>query len=129
MKKNQRYKLENSVIQVNKEGLAILNDGVVLFEKDEIRHTSRKIEYWENGKMHSNVLLTNNFELEPQEIIAIYKRRWQIETLFKQLKQNFPLKYFFGESVNAIQIQIWVALIANLLISIVQKQVKRRWSF
>lgn len=126
MKKNQRYKLENSVIQVNKEGLAILNDGVVLFEKDEIRHTSRKIEYWENGKMHSNVLLTNNFELEPQEIIAIYKRRWQIETLFKQLKQNFPLKYFFGESVNAIQIQIWVALIANLLISIVQKQVKRR---
>ena len=76
--------------------------------------------------MHSNVLLTNNFELEPQEIIAIYKRRWQIETLFKQLKQNFPLKYFFGESVNAIQIQIWVALIANLLISIVQKQVQRR---
>lgn len=126
MKKNQRYKLENSVIQVNKEGLAILNDGVVLFEKDEIRHTSRKIECWENGKMHSNVLLTNNFELEPQEIIAIYKRRWQIETLFKQLKQNFPLKYFFGESVNAIQIQIWVALIANLHISIVQKQVKRR---
>ena len=71
MKKNQRYKLENSVIQVNKEGLAILNDGVVLFEKDEIRHTSRKIECWENGKMHSNVLLTNNFELESHKKLSL----------------------------------------------------------
>jgi IS4 transposase len=73
-------------------------------------------------------LLTNNFELEAQAIIEIYKHRWQIEVLFKQLKQNFPLKYFFGESVNAIQTQIWVTLIANLLVTLLQKSLKRDWS-
>ena len=58
-----------------------------------------------------------------------YRRRWQIETLFKRLKQNFPLKYFLGDNRNAIQIQIWVSLIAWLLMQVVKKQVKKRkWS-
>ncbi|WP_297068171.1 transposase, partial [uncultured Duncaniella sp.] len=66
----------------------------------------------------------------PQEtIVAIYRRRWQIESLFKQIKQNFPLRYFYGESANAIKIQIWVTLIANLLLSVLQSTLQRRWSF
>ena len=40
------------------------------------------------------------------DIVLIYRRRWQIESLFKQIKQNFPLRYFYGESSNAIKIQI-----------------------
>lgn len=111
---------------MNPSGLAELSDHIVEFEKDEIKHTSRRIEYWEEKKKHSSVLLTNNFDLDPLEIIEIYHRRWQIESLFKQLKQNFPLKYFFGESVNAIKTQIWITLIANLLLSVIKKRV---WSF
>jgi high-affinity Fe2+/Pb2+ permease len=58
-----------------------------------------------------------------------YRRRWQIETLFKRLKQNFSLKYFLGDNRNAVQIQIWVSLIAWLLMQVVKKQVtKRKWS-
>ena len=49
--------------------------------------------------------------------------------LFKQMKQNFPLKYFYGESANAIKIQIWVTLIANLLLMVMQKGLTRQWSF
>lgn len=64
-----------------------------------------------------------------ETIIAIYRKRWQIESLFKQIKQNFPLRYFYGESENAIKIQIWVTLIANLLISILQNSLQRKWSF
>ena len=64
-----------------------------------------------------------------ETIVAIYRRRWQIESLFKQIKQNFPLRYFYGESANAIKIQIWVTLIANLLISVLQSILNRRWSF
>lgn len=122
MKKNQRFVLQQSCFRVNPQGLVVLNDAFVEFSKEEIRHTSRKIEYWEEGKKLSSTLLTNNFELEPEEIIEIYKRRWQIEQLFKRLKQNFPLKYFFGESVNAIKTQIWVTLIANLLLTVIQKE-------
>lgn len=129
MKKNQRFKQLKGCYLVNDKGLVVLNDSTIEFEKDEIKHTSRRVEYWEENKEHSTVLLTNNFDLDPDEIIEIYRRRWQIELLFKQLKQNFPLKYFFGESVNAIQTQIWVALIANLLLTVVKKRVKRDWSF
>jgi hypothetical protein len=49
--------------------------------------------------------------------------------LFKQIKQNFPLKYFLGDNVNAIEIQIWVAMLANLLISLVRSKIQRSWSF
>ena len=68
-------------------------------------------------------------DLDPAEIIAIYRQRWEIELLFKQLKQNFPLKYFYGESANAIKIQIWVTLIANLLLMLMQRGLTRPWSF
>lgn len=61
--------------------------------------------------------------------MAIYKARWAIESLFKQIKQNFPLRYFYGESANAIKIQIWVTLIANLLLMVMQKGLTRQWSF
>ena len=68
-------------------------------------------------------------EMDAAEIIAIYRKRWEIELLFKQLKQNFPLRYFYGESANAIKIQVWVTLIANLLLMVLQKRIKRPWSF
>ena len=74
-------------------------------------------------------LLTNDFDMQLETIVVIYRRRWQIESLFKQIKQNFPLRYFYGESANAIKIQIWVTLIANLLISVLQSTLTRRWSF
>ena len=74
-------------------------------------------------------LLTNDMELDPNDIILIYRKRWEIELLFKQLKQNFPLRYFYGESENAIKIQIWITLIANLLLSVMERGLKRSWSF
>ncbi len=64
-----------------------------------------------------------------EDIIAIYRKRWEIELLFMQLKQNFPLKYIYVESTNAIKIQIWVTLIANLLLLVIQRRIKRTWSF
>ena len=86
-------------------------------KSDEVRKKSKVIS-----------LLTNDMTMEVEDIIDIYRQRWEIELLFKQLKQNFPLKYFYGESANAIKIQIWVTLIANLLLMIIQKRIKRPWS-
>lgn len=74
-------------------------------------------------------LLTNDFDMNMDDIVLIYKRRWLIDSLFKQIKQNFPLRYFYGESANAIKIQIWVTLIANLLMTLLQKRLNRSWSF
>ena len=67
------------------------------------------------------IYITNNFELTAIEIAAIYANRWQIETFFKKLKQNFPLTYFFGDNSNALEIQVWCALIALLLLDVTHK--------
>lgn len=74
--------------------------------------------------------LTNNFTYSPATIADIYKKRWQIELLFKRVKQNFQLHYFLGDNENAIRIQLWCALIADLLLKIIKDKAdkKRKWS-
>ena len=105
---------------------------VVVFRKGDISHIARIITYVDNRKgwqPNPVSLLTNDFDMTLDTIVAIYRRRWQIESLFKQIKQNFPLKYFYGGSANAIKTQIRVTLIANLLISLLQSSLERNWSF
>ena len=89
----------------------------------------RKVRYYDRELKREFEFLTNLFEMRPDLIAALYKLRWQIELLFKQLKQNFPLKYFLGENENAIKIQIYCTLIANLLMTVIQKTLKRSWAF
>ncbi len=74
----------------------------------DIVHQARIITFVDTTKKAPKQisLLTNDMELDPNDIILIYRKRWEIELLFKQLKQNFPLRYFYGESENAIKIQI-----------------------
>lgn len=103
---------------------------ILYYGKDKKEeHRARRIAFWDNENNRLFEFLTNNFELTAEKISLIYKRRWQIELLFKQLKQNFPLKYFLGDNENAIEIQIWIAMLANLLISLIKSKVKRVWAF
>jgi hypothetical protein len=89
----------------------------------------RKIAYWDDENKRCFEFLTNLNGMNAGHIALIYKKRWQIELLFKQLKQNFPLKFFLGDNENAIKIQIWCALIVNLLLTVILKKVKRKWAF
>jgi len=89
----------------------------------------RKIKFYDRVLKREFEFLTNLFEMRADLVAAIYKLRWQIELLFKQLKQNFPLKYFLGDNENAIKIQIYCALIANLLMTVIQKTLKKSWAF
>jgi len=74
--------------------------------------------------------LTNNFDITAEEVAFLYKKRWGIELLFKKMKQNFQLHYFYGENVNAIYTQVWCTLIAQLLLTVIQKisQAKKAFS-
>ena len=89
----------------------------------------RKVRFYDRVNKREFEFLTNLFELRADLIAALYKTRWQIELLFKQLKQNFPLKYFLGDNENAIKIQIYCVLIVNLLLAVVKKKLKRSWAF
>jgi len=77
----------------------------------------------ETGRVFS--FITNDFNASPLHIAQLYRRRWQIEILFKRIKQRYPLKYFLGDNPNAIKIQIWAALLCDLLVKIIQRQVNR----
>lgn len=111
----------------------VLEDHIVEIDVKENSNSSklklRKIRFYDRALKREFEFLTNLFEMRADLVSAIYKLRWQIELLFKQLKQNFPLKYFLGDNENAIKIQIYCALIANLLMTVIQKQLKRAWAF
>ena len=136
MKKNLVYEVLSDMMYMSPCGLMEYRVQVVEFKKhikdgENIRHKARIVTYVDLTKKKPKVisLLTNDMDMDMEDIIAIYRKRWEIELLFKQLKQNFPLRYFYGESANAIKIQIWVTLIANLLLMIIQKRITRPWSF
>ena len=111
----------------------VLSDEIIEIEAKQGKETSklkvRKVRFYDREKKREFEFITNLFELRADFIAALYKIRWQIELLFKQLKQNFPLKYFLGDNENAIKIQIYCVLIVNLLIAVIKKRLKRSWAF
>lgn len=107
----------------------VLKDEVITVQKKGVIVELRRIAYWDEKNQKVYEFISNNFLLSPQKICDIYKHRWQIETMFKRLKQNFPLKYFLGDSPNAIKIQIWCGLIIQLLMLVVQKRTNRTWAY
>ena len=136
MKKSLVYTVESDRMYMSPTGLVEYREQHVTFTKhvkdgEDITHHARIVTCVDIKKTRVRLvsLLTNDMEMEAEDIVAIYRKRWEIELLFKQLKQNFPLRYFYGESANAIKIQIWVTLIANLLLMVIQKRIKRTWSF
>ncbi len=82
----------------------------------------RLVSYYHKEKNKVYYFLTNLFDLPAEKIALLYKKRWEVELLFKKIKQNFPLQYFYGDNKNAIQIQIWCSLIALLLITFMKRQ-------
>jgi hypothetical protein len=98
--------------------------GGVETERLRLRRITYKVE---DGRVY--VFMTNDFTLPAEQIAIIYKNRWMIELLFKQIKQNFPLRYFWGESPNAIKIQVYCVLMAQLLMVVIRKKSETKKSF
>lgn len=103
--------------------VAVKQNGIVV-QRLKLRRIIFKTE---EGKVY--VFVTNNFTLPASQVATIYKNRWMIELLFKQIKQNFPLRYFWGESPNAIKMQVYCVLIAQLLMVVLRKQAATKKSF
>lgn len=119
--------------ELPKEAQHILKDEKIeisyKISHEEIKQEMRRVAFFSEKHSKVFVYITNNFELTAVEIAAIYHNRWQIEVFFKKLKQNFPLTYFFGDNANAIEIQVWCALIALLLLDVVHKEHKSNMAF
>ena len=111
----------------------VLSDQLIVMghnlNKKAIKVKSRLIQYKDSKTNKTFQFITNNTDLSALTIAQYYKKRWKIELLFKQLKQNYPLKSFLGDNENAIKIQIWTTLIANLIVQIIRNLSKTKLSF
>ena len=130
LKDNSSYLVVESRTPV---GDGVLADEIILLdrqaEKDvETAPFLRRVRYWDAKNERELVFLTNQLELAAVTIAAIYKERWQIELFFKALKQNLRVKTFVGTTANALKTQIWTALIALLMVRLLQLQAKFPWS-
>jgi len=142
LKKNAVYIVkEVNRVHYSKKGKAkVLRDEIIELEyhpedstgKRQMKITKtlqlRKVCY-QDEKNRYYEFLTNNFEITAEEVAFLYKKRWGIELLFKKMKQNFQLHYFYGENENAIRTQVWCTLIAQLLLTVIQKIAQTRKAF
>jgi hypothetical protein len=69
-----------------------------------------------DGVEREMVFLTNNFQWAASTVAELYRCRWQIEVFFKQIKQTLQLADFLGNSANAVQWQVWTALLVYVLL-------------
>jgi len=128
-KDNAVYKSIKEFDLDDKTSDAVLKDELIEVVKDHKHIEIRRVAYWDSDNEKLYEFITNNKDISPDKVADIYKHRWQIETMFKRLKQNFPLKYFLGDNQNAIEIQIWTALIIQLIMLVIQRKIKRKWAY
>ena len=106
----------------------VLRDQSIRFTKKENKEkypgTLRRIVYYAPELHRSFVYYTNNFMLKAKDIALLYKYRWQVELFFKWIKQHLQVKRFWGESENAVRIQIHIAIITYCLIAIIEHELK-----
>jgi hypothetical protein len=122
---NAMYEVMGDLLPTGGDSVKV-NEVIFIKRRDLVL---RRIVWFDKDHHRTFTFLTNNFDLPAEVIAAIYKRRWQIESLFKRIKQNFTIQYFLGDSENAIKTQVWVCLIAHLLLKVIQMQVAKKWAF
>lgn len=130
VRKNNRFKLAKSnpvdrtlghicdqiVYQISRRG------------RPKYKGKLRRISYKDPETGKRLTFITNHFDLATQIICDLYKSRWNVELFFKTLKQNLRVKKFLGNSEHAVKAQIYVALIAYVLVQLIRWLAKSRIS-
>jgi len=108
----------------------VLSDQFIeLKVKDSATNLKLRLITYRSNTGHILKFLTNHFSYKDYTIALIYKNRWSIKPFFKQLKQNYQLSYFFSDSREGIKSQIWIALIANLIFTVIYSRLKEAEQF
>jgi hypothetical protein len=137
-KKNAKYEVIETLYQCSQTDKGDKQKACVLMEehihlmykdgKEEKTLCLRRVTYRdEKGRIY--YFITNNWEITAEEVSLIYKYRWTIELVFKKLKQNFQLHFFYSDTENGIKTQIWCTLIAHLLLNVIRGLSKTKKAF
>ena len=108
------------------KGSGILSDAIGYMNSEQTRfkypEKIRRIIYWDDEQKRQFIFFTNALDISPMMVAELYHNRWQIELFFKWLKQHLKIKKFWGESENAVRIQVYSAITAYCMMAIVQKK-------
>ncbi|MBF0107400.1 MAG: IS4 family transposase [Deltaproteobacteria bacterium] len=129
LKKNHKFKVLTCSKTDRTQG--IMADQVIRMtgiKGSEYEGKLRRVSFRDPETGKHLVFITNRFDLSAKTICALYKARWDVELFFKTMKQHLQIKKFLGTSVNAVKAQVWVALIAYLLMMIIKYQSRLGWS-
>ena len=103
----------------------VLRDQTIRFtgkrNRENYPSTLRRIVYYAPDLCRTFTYYTNNFELEAKDIALLYRYRWQVELFFKWIKQHLRVKTFWGETDNAVRLQIHIAIITYCLVGIIEE--------
>lgn len=115
-KANCKVKKENELPELTSNASKLLEDNIVQLRSKNgwINEDFRLITIDNKGKKYR--FLTNLFDLPADEVLAIYKSRWDIEVFFKFIKQHLNAKHFLSRDLNGIKVVFYMILIAALLI-------------
>ena len=131
-KDNIRYRSLAERPLPEKHAQNVLIDEIIEFElssaKEKYPKQLRRIAVWNDEHGYTVELLTNNFKLAASTIAQLYQVRWQIEIFFRNLKQLLRIKSFIGTTRNAVEIQIWTAMITMLLLCWLKHTAKYKWA-
>jgi hypothetical protein len=102
----------------------LIADQIIVLKSKGVALKARLVTWkdYESGVVLQFV--TNMFEYQFQTIVQLYKCRWAVEVFYKRVKQNFEVEYFYSDSTEGIKTQIWIALIANLIFTVIHRQCK-----
>ena len=123
----EQFSIEHSI------GYGVHQDSKILLhykqDGEEKICEARMVAYQDPATGKRLVFLTNLMAVSAFTVCLLYKDRWTIEPLFRQIKQNFELTYFLADSPNGIKTQIWIALILNLVFTVIHKLIKEAEDF
>jgi hypothetical protein len=118
--------------KVAKKSIGIMCDQVGhlkgFYSHKDYPENIRRIKFYDKEQQRTFVFLTNNMEIEPEEVAELYKSRWKIELFFKWIKQHLKIKTFWGTTENAVKTQIYIAVITYTLIAMIKQQLKIKYS-
>lgn len=128
-KKNLQYKAVKWKRRMPKN---VLSDSIVELttykSHNDYPAQLRRVEYYDEEQDRYFVFLTNAMDITALEVALLYKNRWSVELFFKWVKQHLKIKKFWGDSENAVRIQIYTAIISYCLVAIVHHKMKLKIS-
>lgn len=135
MNKNASFRIIKELPLEEIEEVGVIKDAIIELNyyskelKENVTVESRMVAYIDPESKKELVFITNHYDIKALTVCMLYKNRWTIEPLFKQIKQNFELTYFLADSEEGIKTQIWIAMILNLLFTVIHKMIKEAEDF